>query len=336
MVVGLPSKKIVLVLVACTIGIGAIGFAAFAAKNNTKTNSVEHSATNGSSAQIKAIELALQTKSEEDDDADGLANWEETLWKTDPKNADSDSDGTKDGEEVKQGRNPLVAGPNDTLSTAHTGTKEQNKATIQLDNTETAKISRDLFTYYLEAKKSGLPLDVEIKNQIVKQSLQNKTLESDLKKYTVQNVRIAATSDLHAYGNALGLAFQAAVTSNSISEIEILTSALETNSPAKVAELEPIIKGYEAILKQLSLVAVPESLVRKHVDLMNAMNRVLTDIEAFKIMFDDPILGLVSVGSYFENVKLLQSIVLDIENTFEKNGVTFEQYEAGYIFAQPL
>ncbi len=48
-----------------------------------------------------------------DSDNDGLADWEERLWKTDPNNPDTDGDGTSDGDEVLLGRNPLKPGPDD-------------------------------------------------------------------------------------------------------------------------------------------------------------------------------------------------------------------------------
>ena len=50
-----------------------------------------------------------------DADKDGLKYWEEALWKTDPNNPDTDGDGTSDGQEVKEGRDPNVAGPDDKL-----------------------------------------------------------------------------------------------------------------------------------------------------------------------------------------------------------------------------
>ena len=51
-----------------------------------------------------------------DKDADGLSDLVENLYKTNPDKADTDSDGTKDGEEVAAGRDPAKAGPSDRLS----------------------------------------------------------------------------------------------------------------------------------------------------------------------------------------------------------------------------
>lgn len=45
-----------------------------------------------------------------DDDRDGLSNAEEIIWGSDPRNPDTDSDGFKDGEEVRNNFDPVVAG----------------------------------------------------------------------------------------------------------------------------------------------------------------------------------------------------------------------------------
>ena len=43
-----------------------------------------------------------------DTDNDGLKDWEEILWKTDPNNPDTDGDKTTDGEEIKLNRNLII------------------------------------------------------------------------------------------------------------------------------------------------------------------------------------------------------------------------------------
>jgi len=48
-----------------------------------------------------------------DSDNDGLKDWEEELYKTDPFSPDTDGDGYLDGEEINSGHNPLVKAPGD-------------------------------------------------------------------------------------------------------------------------------------------------------------------------------------------------------------------------------
>lgn len=50
-----------------------------------------------------------------DSDNDGLKDWEEELYHTNPRNPDTDGDGYLDGEEVDSGHNPLIKAPGDKL-----------------------------------------------------------------------------------------------------------------------------------------------------------------------------------------------------------------------------
>ncbi len=51
-----------------------------------------------------------------DSDNDGLRDWEEELFHTNPNNPDTDGDGYLDGEEIDSGHNPLVKAPGDKIS----------------------------------------------------------------------------------------------------------------------------------------------------------------------------------------------------------------------------
>ena len=88
-----------------------------------------------------------------DSDNDGLKDWEEELWKTDKNKADTDGDGTLDGQEIKLGRNPLVKGPNDKLSKETVADKVNTQT--EKDLTDTEKFSRELFLKIIAAKQNN-------------------------------------------------------------------------------------------------------------------------------------------------------------------------------------
>lgn len=64
----------------------------------------------------EAATLAAEDSFMKDEDGDGLAGWEEDLWRTDRKKSDTDGDNVLDGEEVKLGRNPRQAGDDQTAT----------------------------------------------------------------------------------------------------------------------------------------------------------------------------------------------------------------------------
>ncbi len=78
-----------------------------------------------------------------DPDRDGLANWQEKLYKTDPRTADTDGDGYLDGEEVASGYDGTIASPNDALEGTDTSTPRAlpKNLTIYLTQLLSDKIS---------------------------------------------------------------------------------------------------------------------------------------------------------------------------------------------------
>ena len=73
----------------------------------------------------------------QDSDNDGLKDWEELTWKTDPCIPDTDKDGYLDGEEVSAGYNPLLASPGDKLP-------EQKVAERSLPKNLTQELAKSL------------------------------------------------------------------------------------------------------------------------------------------------------------------------------------------------
>lgn len=336
-----PSKKILFLIVACIFAVGLVGYAAYSSRDGSgnKSGAIEGAQDLNNSRQAQAIETisrVLKENSEQDDDSDGLMNWEEALWGTDPKRADTDGDGTPDGEEAKQSRNPLIKGPNDALTTTKVSTSGSTEPQENIPQTKTAQISRDLFATYMQAKKAGTGLDESIQNEIIRQAFSNKSFAVSYKQYTTNEITVAKTGDFTKYGNDLGFALSIGKTNDPRTEIDILQAAMSENRESEITSLDPIIQGYTGIIDALALVSVPQDLVGFHIEFLNSMGRVLSDIKGFRMMFDDPIVGLVSVGNYFNDVQALQLSIQNIKSALEEKDITFKQGEYGYVFMNTI
>jgi hypothetical protein len=90
----------------------------------------------------------------EDLDGDSLELWQEELWGTDPKNPDTDGDGTTDGDEVRIDRNPNKKGPKDhktDVSLATTTRYYDEDSSLST----TDVVARDLYSGAVALKKGG-------------------------------------------------------------------------------------------------------------------------------------------------------------------------------------
>ncbi len=116
-IVNVRKSRIALAVLLLLAGAGIAGviLSKNSAKRTISVTSLVEEAAQTTSFQNKNTNLI------KDSDNDGLLDWEEKVYGTDPNNPDTDGDGTTDGEEIKQHRDPLVAGPNDGTGTQASG-----------------------------------------------------------------------------------------------------------------------------------------------------------------------------------------------------------------------
>src|SRR3989338_96932 len=101
----MPSRKFILTILALALVGGAVFYVA------TRTPKTETVYRTPEESVAKAAAILAK-----DADNDGLKDWEEELWGTDPKQPDTDGDKTPDGEEIRLGRDPLKPAPDDLLA----------------------------------------------------------------------------------------------------------------------------------------------------------------------------------------------------------------------------
>lgn len=331
-----PSRKIFFLLVACVVGVSAIGFAVYASKAKDVGAKNNATAVNGSDHASQLVAGILKESSEKDDDKDGLLNWEEVLWNTDPKNPDTDKDSTKDGDEVKTNRNPTKAGPDDKLTDLTDELKTKAVVQVESDTTRTGKISRELFSNYLEAKRTGATLDSQVQNKIISETFTGQNLVLPYKKYTAGDVKLTNSFDLKTYGNNLGLAFYSGKAQSNVGEIQILSDAVVGGKKEDISKLDPIINAYSAMLTSLETVQTPKEMLSKHVALLNSTSKLLADIKAFREIFADPLTGVAGVSNYYPDVEAFQQSIIAIENEFAKNNIAYTNEEFGSVFTNTI
>lgn len=277
------------------------------------------------------LDVVVNGNSTVDTDGDGLKDWEEALWETDPANPDTDGDGTPDGEEVVSGRNPNVAGPDDAMTATETSTSTE-------DLTLTDKFARKTFGEYIALKGDGV-LDSESEQALVDRLLQSQELSQEAKLYAITELDTTGPTDqtsVKAYGNALGRTLIDASPKNMQNELLILGGALQNQDPTQLAALDPIIEGYEKLIGAYVAMKAPNDAGLHHLNLVNTLSALLESIRSMRVVFDDPLRAYVGVSKYHSNINLMFASFNDLEVYFMKKGVTFEQGSDGYVFVNSL
>jgi len=270
-----------------------------------------------------------------DSDNDGLKDWEEDLWGTDPNNPDTNADGIQDGEEIRMGINPIGTGIDDKLAT-DTLQKKVNP-TIEADLTETDKFSRELFAKYLAGKRDGTYSAGTDYDDFFSGTLVNYA-ESGLKIYTENDFkRVSETEDsMHAYGNTLGKIIAEKEKQFPGNELVILDEAIEKNDEKILEGLDFPINRYKAIVTEMVKMNVPSGLLPIHTRMVNLLNIMITGIEKMKYVITDPVKTMADLTLYPKALGYFVNEIRALRSYFINNEIVFEKNEAGYQFTSSI
>lgn len=276
------------------------------------------------------------SRSEKDNDNDGLKNWEEELWNTDKNNPDSDGDGTNDGDEVEAGRDPTRPAPDDALlrdASRFTTSVSNNYDTDNL--TETDKFAQKFFTSYIYRRGSS-PLTAASQDALVNelsQALPRITANSyDAGDLSNVITSIGAKENLHEYGNELGNILDTYGKPDVGHELDILTKALDEESSEELTKLDLIIESHQTVIANYLVMPVPEIAVSNHLGFINALSALEASISALRNIFNDPLITLSGIEAYTISAKELARQFIAMGTFLSENSLEFNVSEGGYLF----
>lgn len=321
----MPSKKFIIV----TLTILLAGAGIFGLIKIGKLGEGNKNAFQGQKDYI----LSIFQQNKNDSDNDGLADWEEVLWKTDPNNPDTDKDGTLDGEEVKLRRNPALAGPDDLYFPE----KFSESATADLEQiTETERFSRNFLSQYLSLKlgSEGEKLSEEVKEELINSLISNINSGVQSASYTLSDIRVLSDNSQEAiknYGNQLGSIVKQHLNPAPSTEIYTFKEAVEKNDENKFKEIGESVKTYEGLINNCLELPVPSEIKDPYLKFINSLV-LLKDITIrFQNFPNDPMGGWIAAEQYADALTetLLQSAI--INDFFKNKGIIFSKDEDGYF-----
>lgn len=282
----LPSKKFQYI-VGGTLLVAVVVFGGtklFSSKNNYKKEQV-----------ADATPVLLGSMVYVDTDGDGLLDWEEALWGTDPLLPDTDGDGVTDKQYV------------DTLRPADNGDGES--ATV------TGSFTRELLSSLIALNQAG-NLSEENLREIGETLADNIEQGGLFEAYSIDDLTLVAVSDTagQAYKKNIAAVFKQ-YTSSPLGE-ELAIFPLFLNNPSEhQQDLEEIITLYRELGAKLDIKEVPQNIAVAHLSLMNNLNRVALGIEELLFLKEDPLRGVAGL-SYYEKYSLQLERSFQIINSY--------------------
>ncbi len=236
-------------------------------------------------------ESAVPVANAKDSDGDGLFDWEELLWGTDPNNPDTDGDGVSDKD------NPNRITEPSPKEVADSSEKEM---------TRTEQLSLDLFQTYLELKKQSETGTGDPK------SLASLIAEN---KVSV-NVETITPSDLTAvpetpenierYAKALTDILIARFPQAEQSDQDLLLTAIQTQNPELAKTIGKHAESYTLASEEMRRLSVPEKALNLHTDVVNSLSWLAETTRLASLVFTDPVSALYSLQAY-QNAGILFS-----------------------------
>ena len=275
-------------------------------------------------AQASAESELLKAIATKDSDADGLPDWEESLYGTDSRTTDTFQLGMTDGEAVARG---LVV----PKAIADIAVGTSSPASFDADGlppppeegTLTAAFAKTFFSLFVAAKQEngGGDLSESQMNEVA-------TAAMDSLKATISvapNYKSAKDLTVSGSGSAALLAFaesaEAVLLKNTstatTSEIAYLTAVVQNNDEAALAHIASIAKAYRGSAAGLAVLPVPEELATDDLALVNAMMRVSEITTDFTRVNSDPLATMLALQQY-------PQAVLDMGNAFIRIGTVYK------------
>jgi hypothetical protein len=339
----LPSKKFIYILLSIFIALGIIFLFSWI-KDLRKT-----SAQNKIVADAVTINTAQKELIALDTDNDGLKDWEEALWKTDPNKSDTDSDGTDDYTEIQTYRDPREVNtanknekPSDMVSEEIIlADKKIAQEYSQLTTTE--KVGRDLFSQYIARRNVNSSLSKTDEILIIDEALSNLPTIT-FKKYEEKDIIVTNLSDnetFKQYSNDIGeiILNGMRVETEKLETIILDFSNIEADdgSTEIITEifqrLNPLIEKNNTTINSLLKIKVPKKLLNEHLNLLNSFQEIYESLKLIRDSAEDIIMLIPLLNNYNLTVNNLNNSFTAIITSIKNLKIVYNsELDYGYQF----
>ncbi len=315
------SARTVRITVASILALLMVGSAYFFTGPNPFGNVVE----------AQSAEELLKEYAAKDSDTDGLPDWQESLYGTDPNNPESFQAGIQDGDAVAQGLvTPRVAVREDGEDT-DLGTLP---GTLPAPLSLTDRFSQTLLKQFLLNRGENPPTQEEIANfvqagiaDLVANSKPNATYG------TADLVRAngAGREALLAYAVRAEQAIASENIRAELNELEYFSEVMKGDQTA-LAKIAQASDAYAATAQALIKVPVPEELRTSHLALVNSFMGMSAVTEDMAALETDPLRALVGIGLYANAAKQSVNALASQYRLFSARQARLNSNEQGAVF----
>lgn len=262
----------------------------------------------------------LNKTCENDTDCDGLANWEEEVKGTDPKNPDTDSDGYLDGEEIASGYDPLVKAPDDNLTESESPRPSPQNLTLALSGKLRDKIQAGQINFQGNAENPGdfSQEALDVINSVMEESevSANQFFFVSDRELKLTNYNNLPREDLKGYQTEMNRVFENSDPDLSATSEEIL---INLNNPEFQQEIPALVRTFRKYSAGMRDIVPPKNLEDFHREFIrNAMilEKIFKSLEKGN---EDPLKAVLAIQEYRTILNNLKALIRSFSESVQPN-----------------
>jgi len=227
----------------------------------------------------------FESAREKDSDGDGLYDWEEMLWGTDPGKKDSDGDGVEDGAYVAQKRAAVQTESALNTSVVQTTDKEYTLTDVVLSDSVSA---------FLELQNNGSADEKqeELKNALAQKIRAEGYLTTNKEIYEIGDLDLVESSpeNLERYLGELLDIFDKFSKNYPGDDLVFIQNFVDFGTG--IEQFTERISLYKDLAKTLMQIKVPAKISNTHTAMANTYIGIAGSLENISFMLNDPIRGI--------------------------------------------
>lgn len=286
----------------------------------------------GTSRQVSAqdAEELLRAYASKDSDSDGLPDWQEKLYDTDPLNATSVDPSMTDSEAVEAGlvkpRFESEELPTSSVPVASV------PGVAAAPGTVTDQFARIFFQQYLEMR-GAQPPTTESLLAFIEDAVADLSLTNQIPRvYTSADVRVSGSGAdaMRTYMNAATTAF---IRDGSADKDAMFYfgKVVYNEDKAALQELKELGRAYEEIGAATIRVSAPQELAGVHLRFANSLALMGVIINDLTAVNDDPLRAFLVLGQYQTAAKEMTDSLLAIGRIYDAAGISIDSSQQGYV-----
>lgn len=261
----------------------------------------------------------LVSYASKDSDGDGLPDWQESLYGTDPNNAHSVNPSVSDADAVAQG---LVQPKFATATTTAIDANIIPGATAG-PTTLTDQFAKKLFGQYLKNRGGTQPTPTEIATFVEQGVAELKSSQVRKDAFNQGQVKVsgAGPDALLVYAADGERALSATKIDVSKTALEFFSDAVSKNDPSALRKLRGYGTGYAEIARSLMKTSVPKEMAASHLALANSLMLMSSSILDLAEINNDPLRAMLGLAQYQDDSVVLGQALKDMHTIFASEHV---------------